>query len=382
MGEILAGVVLGPHVLGLIGAPDASLIEFLHGDPAAAQEALNIVYEVLSELGVIVLLFYVGLETKLDDLLSVGARATSVAVLGVVVPFSLGVVLMLALAHPPVEAVFVGAAMVATSVGITARVLRDLGALSILEARVILGAAVVDDILGILLLTVVAGLSADGGLRLGEITVIALQAVAFTIFVAYFGAHGARRFSLHLARLRIPYAPFAVAMALMLGLATLAGEIGLAAIIGAFLAGIVLAESREYFALERQVAPVYEFLAPFFFVLIGSKLDLSVLADVPTIVLASSVTILAILGKLIGCGLGGWGLGARAMALIGVGMSPRGEVGLIVASIGLSLAAVTQQVFSAVVVMSIATTLAAPPLLKLLLRKRVPALVSAGEQET
>lgn len=381
VGEILAGIVIGPHVLGLIGTPGGGLVELFHGDEAAAQEALDIVFEVISELGVIVLLFFVGLETKLEDLLRVGRRSATVAALGVVVPFVLGLVFMILLGRPQVEAVFIGTAMVATSVGITARVLRDLGVIGSREARIILAAAVVDDILAILLLTVVSGLGEGRGVQPGEVALIAAQAIAFTAFVAYFGTHGARRFSLQLARLRLPHAPFAVAMALMLGLATLAGEMGLAAIIGAFLAGLVLAESREQFQLDRQVAPVYEFLVPFFFVIIGSKVDPSLLGEAETLGIAVGVTLLAVAGKVVGCGLGGLGLGRRPAAIIGVGMVPRGEVGLIVASIGLSLAAVSQEMFSVVVIMSIATTLLAPPLLVLLFRNYGFATVSAGEEE-
>ena len=158
IGELLVGVLIGPHALGLIGTPDDGLVAAFHGDLAAAQEAVDLVYHLIAELGVVVLLFFVGLETRLADIARVGGRAGGVALLGVIAPFALGYGLMgPMLGHPQAEAIFVGAAMVATSVGITARVLRDLGVIASTESRIILGAAVIDDILGMIILAVAAG---------------------------------------------------------------------------------------------------------------------------------------------------------------------------------------------------------------------------------
>ena len=355
IGELLVGVAIGPHALRLIDVP---LLD--------SHEGLSFVYEVMAELGLVVLLFFVGLETRLDDLLRVGRRSLAVAVLGVALPFALGTAFMASTGHPNTEALFVGAALVATSVGITARVLRDLGVLASKEARIILGAAVADDILALLVLTAVTQMDQEGGVDVGEVVVTAAVAVAFVAFTALVGTRVVRRYSLHLERLRIPNAPLAVALPLMLGLSAVAGELGLAGIIGAFLAGIMLAESREQLQLERRAQPIYEFLVPFFFVLTGAKVDLGAFSEGGTIGLALVITGLAVLGKLVGCGVGGYGLGRRSMLILGVGMVPRGEIGFVVASVALAQGAVAADVFSSVVFMSIATTLLVPPVLSML----------------
>jgi Kef-type K+ transport system membrane component KefB len=336
IGELLAGMILGPYALGWIGVPTAGMIESFQGS-AAANEALHLVFEILAELGVVILLFMVGLETKLSDILRVGRRAGIVAIAGVVLPFVLGYAFIAALGKPTVEAIFIGTAMVATSVGITARVLADLGHIQAVEARIILGAAVIDDILGMVILAVVSALGSGSQLSLVGIGLIALQAIAFTIFVALAGRHAVKRWSAHLERLRIRNAPFVVAVLIMLGLATMSASIGLAAIIGAFLAGMVFAELREQYELERQALPLYELLVPLFFVITGSLVDWRLFLDGPLLGLALAITALAIVGKVIGCGAGVWGMGWRSVAIVGVGMAPRGEVGLIVANVGRSL---------------------------------------------
>lgn len=369
IGELLAGAAVGPYGLGLIGTPNQGLVELFHGDPTAAREALDLVYTLISELGVVVLLFTVGLETRLDQAVRVGGRALAVAVAGVAVPFALGFGLIEYLGHARAESLFIGAAMVATSVGITARVLRDLHATATREARVILGAAVIDDILGLMVLAVVVGLAATGQVSLTEIGLIVVQAVGFTVLVVLIGIGAIRRLDLHFDRLRIENAPLAVALITMLGLAALASKVGLAAIVGAFLAGMVLAESRQQQKLHEETQPIYQFLAPFFFVITGSHVDWRVFLDGSIIGLALVITFLAIIGKVVGCGLPVVSLGWRSAATVGVGMAPRGEVGLIIASVGRSLEAVSDAMFSVVVVMSVITTLLAPPVLRLLLAK-------------
>ena len=372
IGELLVGIALGPFALGWIGVPSEEMIEAFHG-PDGATEALHSIYEVIAELGVLVLLFLVGLETRLSDILRVGARAGAVAVAGVVVPFALGYALVAALGQPTIEAIFVGTAMVATSVGITARVLADLGHLQSDEARIILGAAVIDDILGMIALAIVSALGEGGQVSVGEIGLIAAQAIAFTVFVALAGRQAVRRWSVHLGRLRIRNAPFVVAVLLMLGLAVLSARIGLAAIIGAFLAGMVFAELREQYELEHQALPLYELLVPLFFVITGSGVDWRLFLDGSLLGLALGVTGLAIVGKLVGCGAAAWGLGGRSVLIVGVGMAPRGEVGLIVANVGKSLGAIPDAVFSVVVIMSVLTTLVVPPVLTVLYRGRPAA---------
>jgi Kef-type K+ transport system membrane component KefB len=321
---------------------------------------------------VIVLLFAVGLETRATDILRVGVRALTVGVLGIIAPFLLGFAFMAATGHPRLESAFVATALVATSVGITARVLQDLGVLRAREARIILGAAVIDDILGLLLLAVVSAAGERGGANVADVAWIAVQALAFVGFVAWLGTHATRRFSVHLERLNdvLPLpVPLNVALILMLGLAASASVIGLAGIIGAFLAGMVLAESREQFDLEHQTQPVYEFLVPFFFVFTGSQVDPAVFRDGGVVGLAAAVTAIAILSKLVGAGGAMWGSGRRSMAIVGIGMVPRGEVGLIVAGLGLSLGIIPTDLFSVVVLMSIATTLVVPPALFALYRR-------------
>ncbi len=374
VGEVLVGVLIGPHLLGLVGTPDGSLIDLFEGigNEEAAKEAVNVVFDVIALLGVIILLFFVGLETRLSELLQVGGRATTVAVLGIIFPFILGFALIWGIDPTgsedlAIEAAFVATAMVATSVGITARVLGDMGAIRTREARIILGAAVVDDILALLMLSVVSSLGEDS-FDVLELGLTALAAVAFVVFAALVGTRVIRQYSIHLEKLKIKNAPFLVAIIVMLGLSALAGIIGLAAIIGAFLAGMMLAEAKERFNFEEQALPIYEFLVPFFFVIIGTKVDLEAFTDPTILAVALGVTGLAVLGKLMGGVLASLGLPRRSGAIIGVGMVPRGEVGLVAASIGAGIGVISQDIFSAVVFMSIATTIIAPPFLVWLYR--------------
>jgi Kef-type K+ transport system membrane component KefB len=360
--EVLVGIVIGPYALGLVGSPDSALIDFFGGDQEAAGEALDIVYDVIAELGVIILLFFVGLETRLDDLLQVRNRAVTVGVLGTALPFVAGFAFIWATGRSELESAFVATAMVATSVGITARVLSDLGVLGRQEARIIIGAAVVDDIIGLIMLSIVNSWGQDS-FQFTEIALTVAAAIAFVVFAAALGTQITRRYSIHLERLHIANAPFVVAMLLMLGLSALADVIGLAAIIGAFLAGMVLAEAEEGFALKDQAQPVYDFLVPFFFVIIGTKVDLEAFADIEIIAIATVVTALAVVTKFAAGVIAARDLPWHASTVIGVGMVPRGEVGLVVASVGAGIGAISGDMFAVVVFMSIATTLLAPPLL-------------------
>jgi len=369
IGEILAGILVGPFALGLIGLPGKELLQLFHEDQAAAREAVTLVLETVAEIGVVVLLFFVGLETRLSDLLRVGVRSLAVAVLGVLAPFLGGTLLMFLLGYPSMEAIFIGTVLVATSVGITARVLRDVGALDSREARIILGAAVFDDILGLLMLTIVSGIAVSGELEVGRILRISVLALAFTALVGGLGALAVRRYFPPLVeRLRIEHAPLVVALALMLATASLAAAIGLAPIVGAFLAGMALAEVAERYHLHEQALPIYTFLVPFFFVVTGARVDPRLFLQTETLWLALAVTGVAVVTKALGAALGTAGYPLRSMAVVGFGMVPRGEVGLIIASIGLSLGVVERPLFSVAVVMSMLTTLLTPPLLVWLLR--------------
>jgi Kef-type K+ transport system membrane component KefB len=347
IGELLVGVALGPHALALIGHTQ--------------------VHEVLQELGAIVLLFMVGLDTGLSGIRSVGGRALAVGTGGIVLPFVAGLAFIYAIDGSLDEAMFVGAAMVATSVGITARVLSDLGVIDAVESRVILAAAVVDDVLGLLLLAAVSGLT-QGELSIVGLVVLAVGATAFVILVAVFGHRLVRVAIPHVDGARIPRGPLVFALSACLGLSALAGAIGLAAIIGAFFAGMAFSDLPRGWRLEEQVDPVYQLLVPFFFVVTGSLVDLGALAEPSSLGMVAGITALAVAGKVIGCGGAAWGMGGRSAAIVAVGMVPRGEVGVIVATVGLTRDVITTELYGVIVAMSIITTLIAPPFLKALFR--------------
>lgn len=346
VGEIIAGVIIGPSLLGWVEPSD--------------------IISILAEFGVIFLLFQVGLETKPDSIFQVGRRAITVGVLGVALPFVAGYFIASAWGGSFVEAMFIGAACVATSVGITARVLAGIGVLDSATARIILGAAIIDDILGLIILSLV---SAVGG---GDFSYIGLAqtagaAILFTVFVALVGSRVINRLAPFVNRLRLGKPFFTIGLILCIGLSVASTYVGVAAIIGAFLAGMALAEAtEENHKMHRLTAGVTEFLVPFFLVNIGIQLDLSVFRDGSVVVFALILTAIAVITKFVGCGLGAFGMSRREMAQVGIGMVPRGEVGIIVAQIGLGLGVIGQQFFASVLFMAVATTLIAPPLIKLL----------------
>ncbi len=347
VGQILAGVVIGPSVLGWMTPND-----FLTA---------------LAELGVMFLLFRVGLEVKASDLIKVGPIATWVAVLGVALPFILGWGILRLWGEPQIESIFVGAAMVATSVGITAQVLAAKGLLQERASRIILAAAVIDDVLGLIILALVSSL-AKGKVNFLELALTATLAIGFTIIVVLWGTKTMRRVLPHLLdRLRGGEAQFAMAMILLFALSVLAVYAGVAAIIGAFLAGMVLAESVGH-RVHDLAQGVTELLVPFFLAGIGLHFSLSALSNWSTVTLAGLILLAAMLSKFVGCGLGAYSLGWADASRVGVGMIPRGEVGMVVAQIGQSLGVIGEHVYAVVVLMSVATTLVAPPLLKLTYR--------------
>jgi Kef-type K+ transport system membrane component KefB len=344
VGEILAGVLIGPSVLGWL-APN----EFLSA---------------MSDLGAMFLLFRVGLEVKSSELMRVGGTAMLVACSGVIVPFLMGAAILLLWGAKLNEAIFVGASLVATSVGITAQVLSAKGLLHEISSKVILAAAVIDDVLGLLVLAVVSSLT-RGKFNALQLSLTALLAAGFTVIVARWGTHAMRRVTPHIERtLKASEARFVLALSLLFFLAVLAVSTGVAAIVGAFLAGLALAESSG--TRERDLAQgVSEFLVPFFLAGIGLHVDLSAFAKPATAVLAIVLLAAAVVSKFIGCGLGGLGLGKANALRIGVGMIPRGEVGMIVAQIGLGFGILSRNSYAVVVFMSVATTIIAPPLIKM-----------------
>ncbi len=343
VGEILAGVVIGPSVLGWM-AP---------GDFLSA----------LSELGAMFLLFRVGLEVKSSELLKLGGTATVVACGGVVAPFIMGWGILTLWGAPQLAAVFVGAAMVATSVGITAQVLSTKKLLHLVSTKIILAAAVIDDVLGLLVLAVVSSF-AKGKVDLIGLAVTGILAVGFTIVVAKWGTRTMDKIVPQGEKLHVGEAQFAIAISFMFALALLAVYTGVAAIVGAFLAGMALAESTGPRVRDLSHG-VTELLVPFFLVGIGLNVDLRALSDPGTVMLAALILGAAVVSKFIGCGLGAWPMGKTDAFRVGVGMIPRGEVGMVVAQMGLAMGVIQQNIYIVVVFMSVATTIIAPPLLKI-----------------
>ncbi len=341
VGEILAGVLLGPSVLALV-------------KPESVRE--------LADLGVMFLLFRVGLEVRASDLVKVGKTAALVAALGVIVPLAAGYGIYRWTGASNIEALFVGTAMVATSVGITAQVLAGLGLLDALAARIILAAAVIDDVLGLIVLAVVSSL-ASGTVNVLQLAVTAAISIAFVLLVLGVGAKTVRALLPKIEqRMKGVDSQFSIAMILLFALALFAAYAGVAAIIGAFLAGVALAETvnKRVHVLTQGVS---ELLVPFFLAGIGLALDVRVLQDPKVLALAAVITLAAVLSKLLGCGLGAWSLGFTEARRIGAGMVPRGEVGMVVAQIGASMGTISQQAYGIVVVMAVLTTVIAPFLL-------------------
>lgn len=366
LGELVAGVLLGN--LHLAGLP---WFQRFTTDPSV---------DILAQLGVLILLFQVGLESTVREMMKVGLPSLVVAVLGVVTPFVLGwAVGALALpGHSPYAHAFLGAALTATSVGITARVLSDLGKSRSAEARVILGAAVIDDVLGLVILAIVGGAigAADRGqaFALRSVAGVLVKAVAFLGGALTLGVLLSPRLFRLASRLRGRGVLLATALVFCFTLAYLAAAIGLAPIVGAYAAGLILEDvhfraftERGEHQLEELVQPVAALLVPVFFVLMGMRVDLTAFAQLDVLGLAALLTLAAIAGKQ-ACSLGTLGRSLDRLS-IGIGMIPRGEVGLIFASIGMTLtlrgeSIVDASTFSAVVIMVIVTTMVTPPALK------------------
>ncbi|MHB0977136.1 MAG: cation:proton antiporter [Candidatus Aquicultorales bacterium] len=350
IGEIALGLLVG--ALGIAGHSDA--------------------VKVAATIGAIILLFQVGLETDVKAVLAIGARAAVVAVLGIVVPFVLGFILMAVWGAPTVESMFLGTALVATSVGITARVLSDLGVLGSIESRIILAAAVLDDILGLLVLSGVTAIAKAGSVPLTDIVLLLGKGVFFIIATGLLIPLALNRHGFLIERLRHRNALFSIALASCIGFALLAEFFGLAAIVGAFLAGLGFAGVPNHKELKKNLSPVSDFVVPLFFVSVGMQVDLGSLLSPEVLTLGVIVSILAVAGKLVGCGLGAVGMKAKSVLIVGVGMVPRGEVGLIVASIGKGLGVIPDSLVAIITLVSITTTVIVPPLLPLLFRMPEP----------
>jgi len=351
LGELLAGVLIGPGGLGLVHESNA-----LH---------------VLAELGVLILLFEVGLESDLNELLRAGAQATLVAVVGVVLPLALGFGIMRWFGQPPLLAVFVGATLTATSVGITARVFADLGRLQDATARVVLGAAVVDDILGLIILAVVTGIAQTGGVSFAAVGLLIGKAVVFLVVAILVGIRLAPTIIGWIGRMKARGTLIVYSVVFAVALAAFADLVGLATIIGAFAAGLVLARTERREHIEDRIKPVADLFVPIFFVSVGMKVQpgmLNPFAEDALFGIAMLLTAVAVASKL-AAGLAVYQKAVRRW-VVGVGMVPRGEVGLIFAGAGLSAGVIAQDLYSALVVVVILTTFAAPPWLKALYRDK------------
>ena len=371
LGELLAGIILGNLTLF-----DVDTFTFIAQDPRIA---------LLAEIGVILLLFEVGLESDLVEMARAGLSATLVAIIGVVAPIALGYGVHAYFAPDATwhTHLFIGAVLAATSVGITARVLKDLGKIDSPTARVVLGAAVIDDVLGLVVLAVVSGIveaaSSGSSLSLLHVGGIILKAFLFLGGAIALCRPLSRQMFRIATRLRSRHVLLAISLAFCFVMSYGAGAVGLAPIVGAFAAGIVLdavsyrdLETRETYGLEVQLHPVTQFLVPVFFVVTGAKVQLGALNDSSILLLALALTIVAILGKQI-CSLAAFGYGVNRIA-VGLGMIPRGEVGLIFADVGAKLtlngkAVINDATYAAVVVMVMITTMVTPPVLAKALQK-------------
>jgi Kef-type K+ transport system membrane component KefB len=360
LGELVAGVLLGGSVLGVVPAQGLSG-ELTH---------------VLAQLGVLLLLFEIGLETDLREMFRVGPASLAVAVVGVMMPFGLGYGYWAYVPHPAVgpgdlttAAIFVGATLTATSVGITARVLSDLRRLTTPEARIIIGAAVIDDVLGLVILSVVSGVAAGAAVSmLGVIRTLAV-AIGFLVVAVIVGRYLVPKLFDVVVRMRVRFVLLVFAVAFALGLSALASLAGSALIIGAFAAGIILSGTNQFDTIEREVRPVASIFTPIFFVSVGASVNLRLLDPTTpssrgTLLVAAVLTAIAIVGKLAAGWAAPWVRFRRVV--VGVGMVPRGEVGLIFADVGRRSGLLTDEVFGAVLLMVMVTTFVAPPALKAL----------------
>ena len=393
LGELLLGVVLGN--LGLLG------IEYFQ---SIAKDPIILF---MSELGVIILLLQIGLETRLGDLVSVGVRASMVGAVGIVVPFLLGTFVVGPLLLPGLDSnayLFLGATLAATSVGITGRVFRDLGQLKMPEAQIVLGAAVIDDVLGLVILAVVSSLVQAGSVSVGQVGMIIGEAVLFLGGSIIIGRAIAPHLLRWISRLDSGHSMlFSLVLAVGLLMAWLAHAVGLAPIIGAFAAGLLfepvflkefetpkvvqeieplltgsdsackMDEIRAVLVRhthhqhEHMIEPIGYFFVPVFFVLTGMQVDLSTLSDPKTVAIALGITTAAVVGKLAAGFAAGKG---KNPWIVGWGMVPRGEVGLIFAMVGKGLGVMSESMFSVIVIMVILTTLLTPPILTTLLRRK------------
>jgi Kef-type K+ transport system membrane component KefB len=385
LGELVAGVLIGVSGLHLILPPDIhaqlnqGMLDLFGSVAGVSPETVVEIYnesfpslESTSKLGLYALLFLTGLESELDELMAVGKQATTVALTGVILPFALGTAGLYYLFHVPLfPAVFAGAAMTATSIGITASVFGELKFLKTREGQTVIGAAVLDDIFGIVILAVVVALAGGGSLAPGPILQLVLAALVFVAVALFLSRTGAPVFDWILDRLKAP-GEVVVAGFVVLALCSFTAEaIGLEAALGAFAAGLILSASRHTVEIQQTVKPLVALFATVFFVLIGSSLDLSVMNPFNPdnregLIVALFLLVVAIVGKV----ASGWSYLSKEKTnrlVVGLGMMPRGEVGLIFLGLGSQAGILSAPLEAAILLMVIGTTFLAPILLRLAL---------------
>ncbi|MBD1838124.1 cation:proton antiporter [Coleofasciculus sp. FACHB-64] len=384
LGELVAGVIVGVSALHLIVFPESGLsasdsavmtvLQWInHLSPAAltsVYESQSEVISVLAELGVIILLFEIGLESDLKQLKEVGSQAAIVACVGVAVPFAAGTAGLMMFFHTPaIPAIFAGAALTATSIGITSKVLSELGQLKSKEGQIIVGAAVIDDVLGIIVLAVVASLAKTGEIDVANVIYLIVSATAFLLGSILLGGIFNQTFNAIVEKFKTRGNVVMPAFIFAFFMAFLGSAIHLEAILGAFAAGLVLDETDARNELDELVKPIADLLVPIFFVTVGARADLGVLnPTVPEnragILIAAFLMVVAILGKVVT----GWAVfgqpGINRLA-IGVGMIPRGEVGLVFAGIGSASGVLDKPLEVSIIIMVILTTFLAPPFLRI-----------------
>lgn len=339
LGELMVGILLGPSMLGLVHPEEPSI-------------------QLLSEFGVVILLFQIGLHTDLRRLLKVGGAASAVGGVGVVVPFGLGFLAARLFGLAVLPAVVCGAALTATSIGISARILDDLGELDSLEGRTVLGAAVLDDIVGLVILAVVAGMAAGGEVSALGIARTTAAAVGFLVVAIALGRFVVPRLFAAVDRLPVAGTTGAIAMAFAVAMAAVAERSGSAPIIGAFAAGLVLYDTPQRRTIESATAVLGHFFVPVFFVSVGAAVDLGAMRDPSALAIGGVLLTIGIAGKLV-AGYAPFWLPMRN-TMVGVAMIPRGEVGLIFAQMGLANGTLTPALFGALMMMVIGTTVITP----------------------
>ncbi|RZM79340.1 cation:proton antiporter [Leptolyngbya iicbica LK] len=386
LGELLGGVVVGVSALHLIVFPEGAgesgsvLMQLVQSTSDLEPEGILSVFRgesevvsVLAELGVIILLFEIGLESDLKELIRVGPQAAVVAVIGVVVPFALGTTGLIALFNiATVPAVFAGAALTATSIGITAKVLAEIQKLSSKEGQIIIGAAVLDDVLGIIVLAVVASLAKTGEIEITNVAILIVSAAVFLVGAIFVGRLLSPLFVGLVDKMETRGELIISSLIFAFVLSYIAATIQLEAILGAFAAGLILAETPKHKQLEEQIVPIADMLVPVFFVTVGARTDVSVLnpldpANREGLIIASFLVIVAIIGKVV-TGFAVFGQPGINRLAIGVGMVPRGEVGLVFAGVGSASGALSESLEAAIIVMVILTTFVAPPLLRIVFK--------------